>query len=73
MLGDRLLYHILSGLRTHVLIIGGENYSGFIFNSLGYGLYIDRSGNICAAMAHEYSYSLHGVFSFLTWNIYAWH
>ena len=55
-----ILYNVLSCLGTHILIIGGENNTGFIFKSLRNCLYINRSGNICTAVADKNSNSLHG-------------
>ena len=61
-LRDRVLDQILSCLRTHVLIICGENNTRFIFQRFCNRFYIHRSGNIGAAMTDEYSNSLHGLF-----------
>ena len=70
-LGNGVLYHVLSCLRTHILIVGGENNARLVSESLCHRLYVNRSGNICAAVADKNSDSLHGYFSFLILNIYA--
>ena len=68
MLGYRFLYHVLSRLGTHVLIVGGENDTRFVFQRRRNGFNVNRPGYIRAAMANENSDSLHGSFLLSIWN-----
>ena len=61
-----LLDHFLSRLGTHILIIGGENNTGFILDRLCNRLHIHRTGNVRTAVTDKNSNSLHGRFSFPT-------
>ena len=62
---DFLLNHLLAGLGTHVLVIGGENNAGLLGKGLRDCFHIDGRGNVAAAPAYEYADSLHCVPSLL--------
>jgi hypothetical protein len=58
----RFFDHVLSRLGTPILIVGGKDDAGFVFESVGYRLYVYGAGNITAAPANKHTYSLHGLF-----------
>ena len=62
---DLLLDHLLAGLGTHVLIIGGENNAGLLCERLRDCFHVDGRGNVAAAPAYEDADSLHCVPSLL--------
>ena len=64
-IGNGLLDNILSCLRTHILIIGGKNDTGFVFQGIGYRLYIDCTRDITTTPTDKNTNSLHFVFSSL--------
>ena len=59
MLLDSVLYEILSGFRTHILIVLRDNNSGLMAECLRNSLYVYCSCDICTAVTDKYSYSLH--------------
>jgi hypothetical protein len=59
MLLNSVLDHILTCLRAHILIIGREDYTGFILKGIGYSLYVYRTGDITAAPTYKNTNSLH--------------
>ena len=62
---DLVLDHLLAGLGTHVLIIGGENNARLFCKRLRDSLHVDGRGNVAAAPAYEDADSLHCVPSLL--------
>jgi hypothetical protein len=59
---DCVLNKVLTCFGTHIRIFGGENNAGFFAESFSNRFYINGTGNIRAAMAHENTNFLH-VFS----------
>ena len=62
---DLLLDHLLAGLGTHVLIIGGENNARLFCKRLRDSFHVDGRGNVAAAPAYEDADPLHCVPSLL--------
>jgi hypothetical protein len=60
--GDRVLDDILSCLRTHILIIGGKNDAGFVFQGIGYCLHVNGACDITTTPTDKNTNSLHFVF-----------
>ena len=66
MLGNRLLYHVLSCLRAHILIVGGEDHAGLVLQGVRNCLNVNRTCNVTAAPTYKNSNSLHCLSSLLT-------
>ena len=56
---DRILNEILSRFGTHVLIIGGKDDAGLVFQHFGDLLHVDGARNITAAPTNKNANSLH--------------
>ena len=54
--------HILTCLRTHILIIGGKDHTGFVLQGIGNGLHVHGAGDVTAAPTYKYTNSLHCLF-----------
>ena len=68
MFPDCVADDILTGLGTHILIVGGENNTGLIFERLCHCDDVYSAGDIASAPAYEYSDSLH--LRFLPYLVY---
>jgi hypothetical protein len=59
MFRNGILDHILTCLGTHILIIGGKDDTGFVFQSIGHRLNVNRTGDITATPTYKNTNSLH--------------
>ena len=51
--------HVLTGLRAHILIIGGKDHTGLVLQGIGNRLHVHSAGNVTAAPTYKNANSLH--------------
>ena len=61
-LTDGILNQLLTGLGAHILIMCGKDYTGLLTQHFGNFFHIHGGGNVAAAPADEYAYTLHILF-----------